>query len=125
MICSIVFNEYNKWETHLTNIHLTITTMYPNTYCEICSIQFRKTSSALHHLLMVHSSMEITCAYCEGNFSSETSFEDHFGGYLDPCPKCNQCSCMCGPPSDDSYEYLDHFDENDFISKYMKYENNT
>lgn len=88
--------------------------------CDYCDDRFDDVLMAVHHYELTHSRMDVRCLKCNCMFPSVGELLNRCDTVDTPCPKCLHCSCICGPPSDEEYEYSEFFDENDFITKFMK-----
>lgn len=111
--------EIDIWRLHVIRTHLhKIIRM--ELCCDFCEDNFADDKMAFHHYELSHTRMDVRCLKCNGVYSSVRELLCYCDDVSMPCPNCQHCSCICGPPSDDSFEYSDIFDENDFITKYMK-----
>lgn len=89
--------------------------------CDFCKEGLNDDKTAFHHYELNHTRMDVSCLKCNGIYSSVGELLCYCGDdSFPPCPNCRYCSCICGPPSDEEFKYSNNFDENDFITKYMK-----
>lgn len=116
--CMMEFDVYSEWTRHFIAEHVSRIGV-SRFHCDVCDFESEIFYEVVRHHQISHSVMYFSCKECGRSFDLSEGLENHVCYEIESCVKCNEWGCVCGPPSDDEYEFSRYFDENDFITRYI------